>query len=252
VPGIGAFIRLIRGIGEDTKLSGQITALQALAERDPLSLVPESYRDCASLQLALAERSASSEGGESEVDRRILDAFDKVRRRGLEVTMQQAGGKAATQEEVVGLVHSLDEMARAFQSDIEAQESRLAETQTDVALLEHDLGAQQAQLAETQSRHGKRIEEMGMAADALGGGLRQIETSLSKLGEQLQSDLEALRTQIAEAHAVASDTQARTARIETHLATRVRVLSRYLLAVAIVALLGLAGAVVAVVLTVAR
>lgn len=175
---LGPIIKTIRGISRNSKLEQKKLRLQALTKGGPLSLVPKSFRPCAEVRLRVAECAIADTAGRPGLEAEAVRLFEDVRNRGLEAMMNQAATEPVTRDEMIRLVHTLDEYARAAQAEIEQAEARNRQA---LASLEEKL--------KTQSEGVRRLA--GLTEQALQSGkecssaLRDIQTSIDRNGARL-------------------------------------------------------------------
>lgn len=124
IPGLGAITRAITGWVQSQQLSNQIEALTQLASQDSLSLVPQSFRKCAELRLMLAQMDAKGTVNQKQMAKQFVSQFESVREEAVRRMMEDASNQTATKADIIKLVHTLEDYARACQGDLEKQSSR--------------------------------------------------------------------------------------------------------------------------------
>ena len=116
MPGIGVAIRTVKGLYEGKVLEDRKSALLSLVKRDPLSLIPASYRPCAELRMKVAQ---ATTGIHKFAQGEIAKEFEKLREKGYRIMVEKASQEPATKDEIIRVVHTLNEFAGAAQSTIQ-------------------------------------------------------------------------------------------------------------------------------------
>lgn len=170
--GIGAVVRTIVMWIQSNRLDRKIDSLTLLDAVDTMSLVPASYRQCAKIRLLQAQ-SGKAGAVDTKIHSEFVSEFEATRKAAVERMMEQASKQTATKDEVIKLVHTLDEYARACQSDLAKQSSRTDTLQTNLARLE---------------------SQVAHAVQRLNSGVSSLESSLGKLHGNLDTSSRSLRT----------------------------------------------------------
>ncbi len=118
IPGLGALIRMVRGVAEGMRLDAQLDKLKPTAGAGVLDLVPETFRDCARLRLLAAQHSIAPDNYKPYVGAELVQAYNEVREEAIGHVMADAERETATKADMVRLVHSMDELARATRTDV--------------------------------------------------------------------------------------------------------------------------------------
>ncbi|NLH98790.1 MAG: hypothetical protein GX446_04775, partial [Chthonomonadales bacterium] len=117
-PGLGIAVRFVHGMIEGLQLDGQIAKLRPTADQNVLDLVPASFRDCARLRLLAAQCRTAGPETQSDAGAELVRAFNGLRKEAMEEMMEAASGETATRADMLRLVQSMDELARATRSDV--------------------------------------------------------------------------------------------------------------------------------------
>ena len=187
MPIFGPIIRTVRGVTEGWKLSDQIQGLEELSRREVTSLMPESYRQCAELRLAVARLGASHSADRGGSEQTVVDAFEAVRQGGLARMLDDSSKQPVTRDEMVRVVHSLDQLARALHEDVSSQNAGI-----------EALSGETRQLLKSQDA---RIE--GLRQDTQ----RLLESHAAKLESMRQDTRNLLESQNAKIEGIGEETQ---------------------------------------------
>lgn len=187
--GLGALIRTIRGITEGQKLTRQKDELGQMAEDDVLSLVPEPFRPCAELRLRVAQSDIAVTEVHEQLESAIVRSFEDIRKAGLNKMMEQASGEPVTRDEMVRLIHTLDEYARSANADIEAldKETKQILDSTQERLSQHDVSF--ASFQQQLDEHSNILT----ALRGLSAKVDSVESQFTSASEKLQMSVRRLR-----------------------------------------------------------
>lgn len=187
--GVGAAIRAIKGMLESRKLDSQKGDMGQMADGDVLSLVPESYRPCAELRLLNAEHGIAAPDEQARLAADITKMFEQIRKAGWEMMVEQASRELVTRYEMIRLLNTLNDYARASRSDIVEVEEKLVGT---IAPLQQKTAAHDESLADLERR--TQASECSLAA--LQHVPRRVDTceaSVRTGADKIQAEAKTLR-----------------------------------------------------------
>lgn len=113
---LGAIYKAIKGTIENVSIGSKLERMEKLAATDPLALVPEGFRPSAEIRLRLAESESMPTADSREA---FLNTFERIRKAGLEEMTDRAPTQTVTRDEMIRLVKTLDDYAKASHADIE-------------------------------------------------------------------------------------------------------------------------------------
>ena len=165
--GIGAIIRTFRGLAEGRKLNIQKDELGQLANNDVLSLVPESFKSCADLRFKIAQIDITAAKEQAQLNINAVNSFEDIRKAGLSKTMENASRETVTRDEMIRLIHTIDEFARSANASIE-EVSKQSKQMNEMTLKQ-------------LNRHDERFSSMQKEISDHSNSLRVIEELSAKL-----------------------------------------------------------------------